>query len=566
MGGVALLLWGVRTVRTGVERAFGAALRNAVAAGARNRLTGFAAGLGVTALLQSSTATCLIVAAFAGGHLIATAPALAVMLGADVGSTLVAQVLSFDILWLSPVLITAGVIAFMACESSRPRQLGRAALGLGLMLLALRLIVSASEPLRASPALGQVLAPLATEPLVAVAVGVVLTWFAHSSLAIVLLVMSLAASHVVPPVLALYLVIGANIGGALAPLTMTLHGTAARTARRVPLGNLLMRGAAGAALLPFVDQLAPYLPLAGADPARQVVNFHTAFNLALALAFLPLVGPVAALCKRLLPEPEALDDPATPRHLDESALDAPALALAAAARETLRMGDQIELMLQRTILAFTRDDMQLAKTIEKADNTVDRLHEAIKLYLARIPQDEMDEAETRRYAEIVTFTTNLEHVGDIIDKSLMELAEKKIKRNLTFSPQGLREIRDFHQTVVDNTRLAFTVFMSSDAQLARELVGRKAGMRDAERAATENHFARVREGRLDSIRTSSLHLDIIRDLKRINSHVTSIAYPILESAGQLHRSRLKAPRAEKTAAANTPDGGGGLKATGTGSD
>jgi Na/Pi-cotransporter len=310
----------VRTVRTGVERAFGAGLRAAITRGTRNRLTAFGAGLGATVLLQSSTATALIVAAFAGNELIRAVPALAVMLGADVGSTLIAQVLTFDILWLSPILIAVGVGVYMASGGGRSQQIGRIALGLGLMLLALRLIIAASEPLRDSEALTRVLAPLVYEPLLAVVVAAFLTWLAHSSLAVVLLVMSLAAAGAMPLLLALYLVIGANIGGACAPVVMTLH--APRAARRLPLGNLLMRAAAGLVLLPFVDTLAAYLPLAGADPARQVVNFHTGFNLALAAAFILLTGPIARLLTKLLPDRPVELDPGRPRHLDRSTLDA----------------------------------------------------------------------------------------------------------------------------------------------------------------------------------------------------------------------------------------------------
>lgn len=537
IGGVALLLWGVRMVRTAVTRAYGASLRQALGRLAGNRLSAAAAGLGATAVLQSSTATALIVSSFASRGLIAAPAALAVMLGADVGSTLIAQVLSVGVGWLWPLLLTCGIAAFLATESGLLRRQARLAIGLGLMLLALSIIVQASSPLRQFENLPAVLAPLAASPLLAFAVAALLTWLAHSSIAVVLLVMSLAGTGVIAPPLALAFVLGANFGGALAPLVATAG--AARAARRVPLGNLLMRGAAALAVLPLIDRTLPWLAMVEADPARLAVNAHTAFNLALALVFLPLVGPVAALCRRLLPDERIVDEPSAPRYLDEEALATPAVALACAARETLRMGDVVERMLRQTIAVFRTDDERLARETAHEDDTVDRLHEAIKLYLTRLSQEEFDPQESRRYVEVLTFTTNLEHIGDIIDKNLIELAGKKIRNRLAFSPEGLAEITAFHERVLANLQLAFNVFMSSDVRLARRLLEEKVAIRDAELRATETHLARVAAGRVASIETSSLHLDIIRDLKRISSHAASVAYPILDAAGELRASRLR---------------------------
>ena len=556
-GGVALLVWGTRMVRTGVTRAYGAALRRLLAGVTRNRLFAAAGGLLAAAVLQSSTATVLMVVSFASRGLIAVAPALAVMLGADVGTTLVAQLLSLDLSLLSPVFVLVGVISFLARESGRSRHLGRVAIGLGLMLLALRLIIAASEPLRDAAALDAVLSPLASEPLLALLLAALLTWLAHSSLAMVLLIMSLALSGVISLPLAFVLVLGANVGGAIAPVFITLGAVA--TARRVPVGNLVMRGIGCLAVLPFLDLLAPYLALVESDPARQVVNFHTAFNLALMLVFLPLTDLVAFAVGRLMPAERKGDDEGQPRYLDEEALDTPSVAIASAARETLRMGDVVERMLARCIDVFRSNDAKLAREIEDMDDIVDRLHEAIKLYLTRLSRQELDEHESRRYVEVLTFTTNLEHIGDIIDKNLMELANKKIRYMLAFSPAGFQEISDFHAHVADNMRLAFNVFMSGDVKLARKLLAAKVEMRDAEQRSVERHLARMHEGRPESIETSSLHQDVIRDLKRINNHLTSVAYPILEAAGELRESRLlqrePAPPPEG-AAEQSPEGGG----------
>ncbi len=526
-------------VRTGFTRAYGGSLRRIIGSGTRNRFTAFGVGLGVTAVVQSSTATALMTTSFAARELVAVAPALAVMLGADVGTTLVAQVLSFDIGWLSPALILVGVVAFMAGKATRSRDLGRVGIGLGLMLLALKLIVGASAPMREAAALQDVIAGLAGEPLLALLIAGLMTWLAHSSLAVVLLVMSLAAAGVVPLTLAFVLVLGANIGGAVPALLLSQGDIAA--ARRVPLGNMLFRVFGCILVLPFIDQIAPWIAMAGAEPARQVVNFHTTFNLALALVFLPLVDVMAGLCAMVLKDRSDDENPARPRYLDPAVLDNPSVALACAARETLRMGDTIEAMLRKTLDVFRLDDRKLVNEVEAMDDVVDSLHEAIKLYLAEVSRAVMDEEESRRCVDIITFTTNLEHVGDIVDKNLMELASKKIKNRYSFSEDGMNEIAALHGRVVENLQLGLSVFLGEDVKTARKLLAEKVLVRDLEREAAENHLQRLRSGQMESIETSSLHLDVIRDLKRINSHLTAAAYPVLDAAGELRESRLRRP-------------------------
>ena len=189
------------------------------------------------------------------------------------------------------------------------------------------------------------------------------------------------------------------------------------------------------------------------------------------------------------------------------------------------------------------------KEVEKSDNVVDELHEAIKLYLVEVSKSEMTDEESRRYVEILTFTTNLEHVGDIIDKNLMELAAKKIKNRYTFSPEGLDEIRNFHGRVMDNHAARLQRVRDARRRAGAPLLAEKATTRAAELAAADSHFARLRDGRPESIETSAIHLDVMRDLKRINGHLTSVAYPILEVAGELRDSRLLARDAEPQDAA-----------------
>ena len=545
-GGVALLLWATRLVRTGIMRAYGAEVRRVLARSIETRLAGFAIGLGVAALLQSSTATALLLVSFASRGLVAAGAGLGVMLGADVGSTLVVQAMSFNIGWLSPALVLLGVLSFLSSEARGPRQIGRILVGLGLMLLSLQLIVEAAAPLESSETLHAILAPLARDAIFAVLIGALLAWLAHSSVATVLLVMSLAAVGVVALPLGLALVLGANVGSAIVPVVLTLKG--APEGRRIPLGNLAFRLLGALAALPLIPVATGAMVQLGAGPARDIANFHTLFNLALAALFLPFAPAVGRLLERVLPKGPEAEGPSRPRYLDPTALDTPPVAIACATREVLRMADMVETMLKGTIEVFAKDDAKLAQKISKLDDDVDGLHEAIKLYLTQVSRNNPDDADSRRCMELISFTINLEHIGDIIDKNLMELAQKKIRNRLSFSDPGWAELKELHGRVVAQMQLAMSVFVSGDLATARQLIREKEQFRALESQASERHLERLKSGRPESIESSALHLDILRDLKRINSHLSSVAYPILDSKGELRQSRLKAGPGRRAAA------------------
>lgn len=543
LGAVALLLWGVRMVQTGITRAFGASVRQLLTNHVQTPVSAFFAGLGLTGILQSSTATALLLASFTTRGLIGLATALVMMLGANVGTTIVAQALSLHVTWLWTGILAIGVFAFMGSQADRSKSMARIVIGLGLMLLSLHLLGEAAAPLRNSVTFKSLLTGLAGDPIMIFLLGTLITWLMHSSLSMVLLVMALAGAHAIPAPLAFALILGANVGGAIAPLTGLAH--AAPAGRRVAIGNLLMRATVA---LPFLFLVHPAADLLGrleADPARMVVNFHTAFNLIAALALFPCARLFATLTTRLLPDKPLVEDDTKPRYLDADVLDTPSEALACAMRETLNMGDRVGDMLRKALTAFESPNIKVVRDVEAADDAVDKLYEAIKLYLVKASKAEMTDEESRRYVEILTFTTNLEHVGDIIDKNLMDLAAKKIRNNYTFSEEGIEDIRRFHAQIMDNLQLAFNVFATRDLTLARRLFGQKSAMRTAESQAADSHFARLRAGRAESIETSSIHLDVIRDLKRIHGHIVSVAYPILEVAGELTETRLVAPTVDQ---------------------
>ena len=537
LAAIALLVWGTHIVRTGMLRVFGENLRRVLALSFSNRFRAFIAGLGVTSLVQSSTATCLIVASFVGKNLVATSAALAVMLGADVGTSMMAVVFSFDLSWLSPLLIFVGVVVFILKQNSGAGAVGRVLIGLGLITLALQLIVAATRPLTEAPAVRALLVSLPNDVLLDIFVGTVLTVLSYSSLAIVLLIASLATSALVPVTAALGLVLGANIGSGI--LAMLATANASPQVRRLPLGNLVFKSLGALLFIAFLPQVHVVLQQLVPTVHQQVVLFHLGFNVVLAIVFIGCTGLVGRSVDRWLREPTPGADTQRPRHLDPLALNMPSLAISCAAREALHQADVVETMLRGMLPVLRKNDLRLSGELRKLDDTVDELYSAIKFYLTQISGEALSKEESRRWTDIVSFTINMEQIGDIIERVLQDIEDKLIKKSRSFSEAGMGEIVHLHERLLSNLRLAMSVFLDGHVRDAKRLLEEKAHFRDLEHEYAANHIGRLRENTAQSIETSSLHIDLISDLKRINSHLCSIAYPILESAGALTATRIR---------------------------
>ena len=539
-GAVALLLWGAHMVQTGVQRTFGPGLRATLGRALSNRFAAFLAGMGVTAAIQSSTATGLMVAGFAAGGLVDLAPALAVMLGANVGTTIIVQLFSFNVVVFSPVLILVGVLMFRRDASARTHDLSRVFIGFGLMLLALHQLLELTTPYEDAPSLRILLGAVSTAPLLAVVLAAGVTFAVHSSVAVVLLVVSLASRGAVPPEAAFALILGANLGTAINPVLEGPSG-ADPAARRLPVGNLLNRVIGVAVALAFLDPISRFMVTIEPDNARAAADFHTMFNVATAVLFFPLLKPYAALLRRLFPERIDPADPSRPLYLDTAARETPIVALGAAAREALRLVDTMEVMLAGAQDALAHGDRKQIAGMKRLDDILDRLNMAIKAYLTALDPDELSQSDHRRLGEILAFSTNMEQAGDVVDRSLLPHASKRLRRGLSLPKNSEAELKALMDRLISNLRAAGALLMTEDPRAARLLAEEKAAFRNAEAAATRIHFEQMREGRPDAIETSALYLDLLRDIKLINSHiVAAAAYPVLERSGDLLPSRIAA--------------------------
>ena len=542
------MLWGLRMVRIGISEAWGSEIRGALGASLNNRFKALLSGLGITMLLQSSSATALLTSSFTGQGILTTATALAILLGADVGTTLVAQILTFDLSALSPLLIAIGVALFTYSPGGRTRDVGRLLLGLGMMLLALKLIVAASLPMRESVIIQQIFVALGEDLILAVIFGAIIAWASHSSLATVLLIITLTSTSALETTVAFTFVLGANIGGAIPPLIATLRAN--RAARQPPLGNLLFRLIGVVVTLPFIGIIAEQMSLLQIDDGRQIANFHMFFNLALMIVFFPLIDWMVKLTATMLPEDEDSHDHMLPRDLDRGAFETPLVALLNAEREVLRMGEVVEQMLRKTFTALKRNDTALARQSREMDAVVNEFYDNVKRYLTALARETLGEKESQRCNEILSYATNLEHVGDIISDDLIQnILQKKLETRRKISLQDREDINGLYQPVLESFQLSLSVFTSGDTAMARSLLARKYKFTKREKKAVLNHLQKIREDADYDSELSAMQLDVLRDLKRIHSHLAAVAYPILEKAGQL-RSPLR--RNKDKASESTP--------------
>lgn len=538
LAGVILLVWSIRFIRDQVLSTFGDRLRGVLRRYGQSLLLASGMGIAMAAALQSGAAASLIVTAFAERGFLSGGAAVAAVFGADLGSALMVQLLSLKSAAFAPLLLAlggAGALGFFR-ESMKPY--GTIVLGFGLVLMSLALIGAALAGFGQEPLFVALLERIGSEPFIAVAVAAILTMILHSSVAMILSLAALAATGALTLDACLYLVVGANIGSSLIPLL--LSGKSGAPTRRILAANLSAR-VAMAAVVALVPVLRPdLLSFWSGSAARFVVEFHLLFNGLLALCGLPLARPLAALLEKIWPDSANDENRIRVQHLDDKALETPARALAGAAREALRVADRVERMLEAAMRYFKFHDRDSEVELKTLDDEVDFLQEEIKLYLARLGGHHLEDEDRARAFELILFTTNLEHAGDIIDKSLVPLARKQARLGARFSEEGWRDIKQMHGAVSAQLQLAMTLFFSRDLDQARQLVAAKDDIRERERRAMRAHLDRLERGTPETIATSALHLDILRDLKRISAHLTAIAYPLLEKTDQILTTRLRA--------------------------
>lgn len=533
LAGIALMLLGIRCLRRGSERLFGARLRQLLHAATQNRWRALLAGFCISILTPSSTAVALFAVEAITGGFMTFQQVLALMLGAGIGFTLTVQLLAFKFFVYNAVFLIVGIPPYVFSKRLQWRGAGQALMGIGFLLLAIQLISGAVAPLKNDPDVARIVEVLGHHPVWLMLFAMVLQVVLQSSTTAIGIAIALCAQGVLPAPAAVVVVIGANIGIGVAAL---LAGFARTDTRRMALGILFFKLAGAVVCLPLLTPLLHWvgaLSLGDATHDTQLIaNAHTLFNIALAVVFLPLLPWIAAALEKLVPAQPVAEEQLGAHYLDRASLESPALALGQATREILHMADHVRQMLRDARHALTTGDLTLCAAIKKHDDAVDSLNEEIKAYIVKLAEQDrggLTNAESRREIALLGFANELESIGDIVEKNLIELVEKKIKLHVEFSELGRADLDKFFQEVLANFEIAVAAFATQDCVLAEQLLQHKQQVNAEELDLRNRHFNRLRSGSTLTFETSAIHLDLLTYLKYINSHLTAVAYPILET-------------------------------------
>ena len=525
-GGMALLLYGIRLSGEALQRALGGRLRSLLTGLSRNRVLAVVSGAAITAIIQSSAATTLMLIGFVAAGLMTFRQTLGVILGADIGTTFTVQLIAFRVTDYSPLLVGLGFTTTFVARRRMLKDVGQALLGLGLLFLGLKLILDNAGMLKGSQLAVDLLDAIAGNPAVGVLVGAVFSALVTSSAATLGLALAFGHQGLLSLAGAVAVVLGANIGTCVTALTASIGASA--EAKRVAVAHIAFKLLGVALVFPFIGPFTAVVASTAAEPARQIANAHTLFNIGISLAFLPFTPWAARAIESLVPDTQEGDSPFRTRYLDERALEQPALAFGQATREALRMADVVQGMLRDVPVVFGSDHAELLEDVSRRDDQVDFLEREIKLFLTRLGREAMGSDLSRKEIALISFIGNLENIGDIIDKNLMELGRKKLYQGRRFSDTGWAEIQEFHGIVSKNLERAIAAFAANDRGLAQEVLDQRPLIRQRERDLRESHLGRLRAGLAESIETSEIHLDILTNLKRVSSHVSALAISILE--------------------------------------
>ncbi len=525
-GGMALLLYGIRLSGEALQRAAGGRLKTLLTRMSRNRILAVASGASITAIIQSSAATTLMLIGFVSAGLMSFRQTLGIILGADIGTTFTVQLIAFRVTDYALVLVGLGFTVGFVARRRVAKDVGQAVLGLGLMFLGLKLILSDVGVLQTDPLARDIIAAVAQNPVMAVLAGAVLSALVTSSAATIGLALAFSTAGLLPLSGAVPVVLGANVGTCATALMAASGATA--EAKRVALAHIAFKVLGVALVLPVIGPFTALVAHTALDPARQIANAHTFFNVGISLLFLPFTPWAARAIEAVVPADEIGENPFKTRYLDERSLDQPSLALGQATREALRMADVVQGMLRDVIPGLRADNPEIIEDVERRDDQADFLEREIKLFLARLGREAMGADLSGKEIGLISVIGNLENIGDIIDKNLMELARKRLYQGRRFSDAGWAEILEFHGLVSKNLERAIAAFAANDRALAQDVLDQRPLMRQREREMRDSHLGRLRSGLAESLETSEIHLDVLTNLKRISSHVSALIFPILE--------------------------------------
>ncbi|MCC6277446.1 MAG: Na/Pi cotransporter family protein [Oligoflexia bacterium] len=497
----------------------------------QHRLYGVLAGAGLTAIMQSSSAVTVMLVNLASAGVVTLQQVMGMIIGTTIGTTLTVQLISFDVTSLGVYFVIGGFSLMFLSRKKKLKEIGAVIFGFGLLFYGLLLMNQAVTVFKDVSEFKQFFTYLSHHPMTTFFITTLFTAFVHSSAVTIGIAMTLSVSQLISPIDSMIWIYGANLGTTATALVASLSG--GHAGRQVAVAHFLYKAFSILLFVAFTSQFSELVALTSSDAGRQIANAHTFLNIIAAFVLYPLIGVGATYIEKMMPRPDSEKEFGA-RYLDPGSFRSPAMAFANAVREVQRMGDYALTMTRLSIRAFERDDPDFTDEIKGYDWKIDVLNREIKLFLVRLTDEPLTEAQKSKVVTLITLVNDIENIGDVIDKNVIPLARKKSNLKLSFSQEGWREVVEFHELVVDNFERALSAFALNSRDLALEVVKQKSAIRIAEQKLREAHISRLNRKLPESINTSNIHLDLLSAFRRVNSYACNLVYLTIFGDGAIH--------------------------------
>lgn len=535
LGGLALFLYGMSKMSDGMKKAAGNRMRNILAALTKNRVIALIVGAFVTMIIQSSSATTVMLVSFVQAQLMSYAQALGVIMGANIGTTITAQLVAFKLTDYALGMITVGFIMTMFSKRETFKHFGEALLGFGILFFGMYLMSDAMKPLRDYQPFQDLMIGL-ENPWFGLLIGALFTGLIQSSSAFTGIVITLAMNGLITLEAGIPLILGANVGTCITAGLASI-GTI-RDAKRVAIAHVLFNIGGVLIFIWFIPYLADFVRTLSSDTPRQIANAHTIFNITVGIVFLPFTTLLAKLVYKILPDKE-IEKGVIPTtwHLDNSQISHPAIAIGLVQSELSRMTKIVARMLRAIIHPFTTDDpgedeiylkLSVLEGIDMREDKIDFLDEKVVNYLLQIGRQELSNQQMSEVYAMISIANDLESIGDVIHRDMLPLVEKRRQLDSDFSEEGKKELKAYHVKMSKQMSRLRDALSEMDPTMAKKILRKEEKYVILESDFRIRHVKRLRDEMEESLETHEVHVEFLDLLKQVSVHLANIAKTIME--------------------------------------
>ncbi|MGL4847392.1 MAG: Na/Pi cotransporter family protein [Clostridium sp.] len=525
MGGLGLFIYGMKLMGDGLENAAGEGLKKILEKVTSNPLVAVCVGAAVTAVVQSSSATTVMVVGFVNAGLMNLSQAVGIIMGANIGTTITAQLVAFKLDDIAPLFVFAGTVIIMVAKAKKRKEIGNIVLGFGILFMGMGIMSDAVKPLAASPIFAQILAQVSQHWWIGIIAGAAITAILQSSSATTGILIALAGSGVLDIRMALPILFGCNIGTCITAMIATV-GTN-RTAHKAALLHLIFNVGGTVIFLPFLGMLGTLVTrMSPGDVERQIANSHTVFNIINTLVMLPLRGWLIVAVNRLVPGDDEIEK-VGPKYIDDRLLETPVIAAGQVIKETIRMANKAKHNLEISMDAFVKGDEELIKKVHENEKIINVLEESITSYLVKLSKCELSDKEKGIVASTFHIVNDIERIGDHA-QNLVELASQKMDEDIKYSDEAIGDLVEIYNYTKMALQVSIDSYENRDVEKANSIAPLEERINKAEKTYRDKHIKRLYEGKCNAY-AGAIFLDVISNFERIGDHATNIAESVIEN-------------------------------------